>query len=253
MFCKKFVYDVVILSSTGDRSSEMLMWNCWWHFKSYQYVCFICFTCGHHGPNVPCFQKKKDARFHLLLQPLGPGWLHPALWWLPRHTAKGEKECWSTTEKCPAGRSDLELAGSIRLHCHRGDRYREPERCSIYASVTEIKTSLTWTGPIHKIYWMLKNMKKRCPLMKVLTENKRRRLDPAIDDSLEDYTPSEPAEPFDEVDTHRYSSFPAAAPAASTASKPHRTPSSTRTFTACSWTPGWDVRSAGTFDNSDES
>ena len=62
------------------------------------------------------------------------------------------------------------------------------------------------------------------PLMKVLTEYKRRRLDAAIDDSLEDYTPSEPAEPFDEVDTHRYSSFPAAAPAASTASEPTEHP-----------------------------
>ena len=41
---------------------------------------------------------------------------------------------------------------------------------------------------------------------------------------MEDYTPSEPAEPFDEVDTHRYSSFPAAAPAASTASEPTEHP-----------------------------
>ena len=71
--------------------------------------------------------------------------------------------------------------------------------------------------------------------MKVLTEYKRRRLDAAIDDSLEDYPPSEPADPFDEVDTPRHPSFPAAAPAASTAPEPHRTPSSTKTpFTAFS-------------------
>ena len=48
-------------------------------------------------------------------------------------------------------------------------------------------------------------------------EHKRRRLDAAIDDSLEDYTPSEPAEPTDEVDTPGNPSFPAAAPVASTA------------------------------------
>ncbi|CAK9000580.1 unnamed protein product [Durusdinium trenchii] len=55
-------------------------------------------------------------------------------------------------------------------------------------------------------------------------EHKRRRLDAAIDDSLEDYTPSEPAEPTDEVDTPGNPSFPAAAPAASTAPEPPEQP-----------------------------
>ena len=55
-------------------------------------------------------------------------------------------------------------------------------------------------------------------------DQKRRRLDAAIDDSLEDYTPSEPAEPTDEVDTPGNPSFPAAAPAASTAPEPPEHP-----------------------------
>ncbi|CAK9008180.1 unnamed protein product [Durusdinium trenchii] len=55
-------------------------------------------------------------------------------------------------------------------------------------------------------------------------DQKRRRLDAAIDDSLEDYTPSEPAEPTDEVDTSGNPSFPAAAPAASTAPEPPEHP-----------------------------